>query len=193
MQIFGKLQAAVIDATKDVLGCAHALSVLDVSIGAARISLERGYCRPHILPLQSDSKSPPPSDDLLLDLRGSRHPIVEHAMRLRAEALVAAAAARDSAAPDSSLRSPSPSAAAASLSPLPAASPCTELSTPAITEFTPNDVHVTASSRCWLLTGPNRGGKSTFLRQIALIVVMGQAGLFVPCSKASWRVVDKVH
>lgn len=38
----------------------------------------------------------------------------------------------------------------------------------------------------WLITGPNMGGKSTFLRQIALTVVLGQAGLYVPAEAASF-------
>jgi DNA mismatch repair protein MutS len=44
----------------------------------------------------------------------------------------------------------------------------------------------------WLLTGPNMGGKSTFLRQNALIAVMAQAGLFVPARAATIGVVDQL-
>ena len=46
--------------------------------------------------------------------------------------------------------------------------------------------------RFWLLTGPNMAGKSTFLRQNALIVIMAQTGSFVPASSAHIGVVDKV-
>ena len=44
----------------------------------------------------------------------------------------------------------------------------------------------------WLLTGPNMGGKSTFLRQNALIAVLAQAGSFVPASSAHIGVVDRL-
>src|SRR5262245_15284762 len=46
--------------------------------------------------------------------------------------------------------------------------------------FVPNDCNLGEARRLWLLTGPNMAGKSTFLRQNALIAVMAQAGAFVP-------------
>lgn len=46
--------------------------------------------------------------------------------------------------------------------------------------------------RIWLLTGPNMAGKSTFLRQNALIAVMAQAGSFVPAKSAVIGIIDKV-
>ena len=48
------------------------------------------------------------------------------------------------------------------------------------------------SGRLWLLTGPNMAGKSTFLRQNAIIAVMAQMGSFVPCSYAKIGVIDKI-
>lgn len=48
------------------------------------------------------------------------------------------------------------------------------------------------TNRMWLITGPNMAGKSTFLRQNALIAVMAQTGLYVPASKAHIGIVDKV-
>lgn len=47
-------------------------------------------------------------------------------------------------------------------------------------------------ARLWLVTGPNMAGKSTFLRQNALIAILAQAGLFVPASEAQIGVVDRV-
>ena len=46
--------------------------------------------------------------------------------------------------------------------------------------------------RLWLLTGPNMAGKSTFLRQNAIIAVMAQMGSYVPCASAHIGVVDKI-
>jgi DNA mismatch repair protein MutS len=58
--------------------------------------------------------------------------------------------------------------------------------------FTPNDCDLSPGQRLWLLTGPNMAGKSTFLRQNALIAIMAQAGLYVPAKSAHIGVVDKV-
>ena len=49
------------------------------------------------------------------------------------------------------------------------------------------------SGQVWLLTGPNMAGKSTFLRQNALIAILAQAGLFVPAETAHIGVVDSAH
>ena len=49
--------------------------------------------------------------------------------------------------------------------------------------FVPNDVALDLSrERLWLITGPNMAGKSTFLRQVALSVILGQMGSYVPAA-----------
>ena len=58
--------------------------------------------------------------------------------------------------------------------------------------FVANDCRMTDTDRLWLLTGPNMAGKSTFLRQVALIVLMAQVGSFVPATHARIGVVDKL-
>lgn len=59
--------------------------------------------------------------------------------------------------------------------------------------FVENDSHLNETEgRLWLLTGPNMAGKSTFLRQNALIAIMAQMGSFVPAKSARIGVVDKV-
>jgi len=58
--------------------------------------------------------------------------------------------------------------------------------------FIPNDVTFDASERLLLITGPNMAGKSTFIRQVALIVIMAQMGSFVPAEGAHIGIVDKV-
>ncbi len=57
--------------------------------------------------------------------------------------------------------------------------------------FVPNDCNLNPSNKLWLLTGPNMAGKSTFLRQNALITIMAQIGSFVPATSAHIGVVDK--
>ena len=58
--------------------------------------------------------------------------------------------------------------------------------------FVANDCELSDTSRLWLIGGPNMGGKSTFLRQNALIVLMAQAGGFVPAQAARIGLVDRL-
>ncbi|MFC0409945.1 DNA mismatch repair protein MutS [Roseomonas elaeocarpi] len=58
--------------------------------------------------------------------------------------------------------------------------------------FVPNDADLSAGRRLCLLTGPNMAGKSTFLRQNALLVVLAQAGLFAPAAEARLGLVDRL-
>ena len=59
--------------------------------------------------------------------------------------------------------------------------------------FVPNDTHMDGEDDlCAILTGPNMAGKSTYMRQVALIVLMAQMGSFVPASSAHIGVVDRI-
>ena len=58
--------------------------------------------------------------------------------------------------------------------------------------FVANDCMLGETSRLWLVTGPNMGGKSTFLRQNALIAVLAQAGAYVPATTARLGLVDRL-
>ncbi len=58
--------------------------------------------------------------------------------------------------------------------------------------FVPNDCFLDEMTRVDLLTGPNMSGKSTFLRQNALIIIMAQSGFFVPAKHTEIGVVDKI-
>ncbi|HZP46755.1 MAG TPA: DNA mismatch repair protein MutS [Candidatus Binataceae bacterium] len=60
-------------------------------------------------------------------------------------------------------------------------------------QFVPNDLHADPDERQLLLiTGPNMAGKSTYLRQVALIVIMAQIGSFVPATSARLGIVDRI-
>ena len=59
--------------------------------------------------------------------------------------------------------------------------------------YVPNDVHMSNDdARVLVLTGPNMAGKSTFIRQVALITLMAQIGSFVPASEATIGLVDRI-
>ncbi len=60
--------------------------------------------------------------------------------------------------------------------------------------FIPNDLFInTSTDQLLILTGPNMGGKSTYLRQTALIVILAQVGSFVPAREARIGVVDRIY
>jgi DNA mismatch repair protein MutS len=64
---------------------------------------------------------------------------------------------------------------------------------PGSDRFVPNDLYLNSTTHTVLiLTGPNMGGKSTYLRQSALIVIMAQMGSFVPARSARLGIVDRV-
>ncbi|MDD4956076.1 MAG: DNA mismatch repair protein MutS [Candidatus Omnitrophica bacterium] len=59
-------------------------------------------------------------------------------------------------------------------------------------EFVPNDVRMDDDNRIFIITGSNMAGKSTFIRQVALITIMAQMGSFVPADEARIGLVDRV-
>ena len=60
------------------------------------------------------------------------------------------------------------------------------------TEYIPNDIIMDKTTNILLITGPNMAGKSTYMRQCAITVIMAQMGCFVPCKSASLPIFDKI-
>lgn len=58
--------------------------------------------------------------------------------------------------------------------------------------FIPNDVTLNNNRRCVIITGPNMGGKSTYLRQVALIVLMAHIGSFIPAAYGEIPLTDRI-
>ncbi|SNR32506.1 DNA mismatch repair protein MutS [Paracoccus sediminis] len=132
--IFDRLRAAVLDHAAPIGQAARALAEIDLAAGFADIAAGENWTRPVV------------DDSRAFVIEGGRHPVVERALRRKADSFVA----NDCA--------------------------LTEGDTPAI----------------WLLTGPNMAGKSTFLRQNALIAVLAQAGAFVPARRAHVGLVSQL-
>lgn len=71
--------------------------------------------------------------------------------------------------------------------------PVVEQLMPVTERFVPNDLKIDANkNQIQLITGPNMAGKSTYLRQIGLLVLMAQIGSFIPAKKAEIGIVDKL-
>ena len=70
--------------------------------------------------------------------------------------------------------------------------PVVEAATGAAGKFVPNDTQLSSAERIGLITGPNMAGKSTYIRQNALIVLMAQMGSFVPASQARIGLCDRL-
>lgn len=58
--------------------------------------------------------------------------------------------------------------------------------------FIANDTFLVDAERTWIITGPNMGGKSTYLRQVALITILAQMGSFVPAQAAALPICDRI-
>jgi len=59
-------------------------------------------------------------------------------------------------------------------------------------EYVPNDVSLEDGTDILLITGPNMSGKSTYMRQVALIIIMAQMGCFIPAAQASLPIFDQI-
>lgn len=60
------------------------------------------------------------------------------------------------------------------------------------TPFIPNDITLSRNKSFWMITGPNMGGKSTFMRQVALLTVLAHIGSFVPAAQAYFGPIDSI-
>jgi DNA mismatch repair protein MutS len=61
-----------------------------------------------------------------------------------------------------------------------------------VIEFIPNDIYINENGRIFIITGPNMAGKSTIMRQVALITIMAQMGCFIPADECKMGICDKV-
>ena len=59
-------------------------------------------------------------------------------------------------------------------------------------QYVASDVDISDEKNCLILTGPNMGGKSTYMRMIALNVIMAQLGTYIPCDSADIAIVDQI-
>ncbi len=162
LSVFDELSAAVIEATETIRAGADALAAIDVAGAHAEQAAQYNYVRPKV------------DNSLALDIAEGRHPVVEAALRQSAQPFVANDCAlgpggHPAQNGDSGAGTPAGGGTGHE---------------PAVAESGAD------KGRIWLVTGPNMAGKSTFLRQVALIAVMAQSGAYVPAASAHIGVVD---
>ena len=59
-------------------------------------------------------------------------------------------------------------------------------------EYTPNDIKMDEKTNILLITGPNMSGKSTYMRELAIIIILNQIGSYVPAKEANLPIIDKI-
>ncbi|HEX5998577.1 MAG TPA: DNA mismatch repair protein MutS [Hyphomicrobiaceae bacterium] len=161
--IFAELAAAIAAQDRALGEVAGALADLDCEAGLAEVAAREGYTRPVL------------DDSTAFEIVGGRHPVVEQALRSSADG--GQFIENDCRLTDG----------------LGGGVPCG--SDPMNDQFggaLGSDLEGPTPSRLWLVTGPNMAGKSTFLRQNALIVVLAQMGAFVPARAARIGIVDRL-
>ncbi len=132
--LFASLRQKVLESAGRIRRSAAAVAEVDMLSCFAQNAIERGYVRPQL------------SDEIVLEAKAGRHPVIEQAMRAGG-----------------------------------------------VERFIPNDLYLQVDGPCLLLiTGPNMGGKSTYLRQAAMLVLMAQMGSFVPASAMRYGLVDRI-
>ncbi len=173
---FEALRAHVVEHAGSVTAAAGALAEIDVAAGLAALASDEGWCRPVV------------DGSRALRVEGGRHPVVERALRRSggpgfvANDCDLSGVAEDAAspAPDGD---PPPAGDGAHVAPRPHPAPASP---------TGGGPHSAPGPRMWLLTGPNMGGKSTFLRQNALIAVLAQMESHVPARAAHVGLVSQL-
>ncbi|MCL1789629.1 MAG: DNA mismatch repair protein MutS, partial [Oscillospiraceae bacterium] len=139
-EILKDVKSFIESAHEKIHATARGIAEIDLLCSLADVAVREHYCRPEI------------TLDNVIDIKDSRHPVVEKMLR------------------ENSVSEPS--------------------------AFTPNDCRLDSdsksNSRLMIITGPNMSGKSTFMRQIVLAVIMAQIGSFVPAKSALIGTVDKI-
>jgi len=131
LRLFKDLCTSISQSGHKLLATARAIAEIDVLSTLAEVAAIQGYSCPQVV-----------AEDVL-EVRDSRHPVVEHTLRSGER-------------------------------------------------FVPNDVTFEEGERIRLITGPNMSGKSTYLRQVALIALLAQMGSYVPAAEARIGLVDRI-
>jgi DNA mismatch repair protein MutS len=163
LEIFDRLAALAVASAEDIKAAAQALAAIDVAAALATLAVERSYVRPEV-----DASS----DFVIV---GGRHPVVEQALARDGDEKSHTFVANDCDLSPPTTSPPSPA--------------CGGRQGRGPAQSREGDAQ---AGRIYLVTGPNMAGKSTYLRQNALIAVLAQMGSFVPAKQARFGVVDRL-
>ena len=184
-ELFAALRERVAAATARLKQTADVLSEVDVLAALATLAVNQGYCRPEL------------TADPILDIHEGRHPVLDKLMpsgsfvpndvrlgvssspSLRERAGVRASEAVDVPGQDTTSN--------VDCLPRPSPLPKGEGTTAASHHQRPAQ-----AGRVQLITGPNMAGKSTYIRQAALLTIMAQMGSFIPASEARIGITDRI-
>ncbi len=168
LELFATLVKKVLDQQGHIASLAHHMADMDVVSAHALTSRQYGYCRPKM------------DESLSLFIEGGRHPVVERALREQGEEFIAndcrlgrPKVHDQDRQKDASQKGESQKDGHQK-------------------NGRQKDESQRDDPRIWLVTGPNMAGKSTFLRQNALITIMAQSGLHVPAKAARIGIVDRL-
>ncbi len=173
---FEELVGAAVAARQPIAETAAALARIDVAAGQAERAAEGGWCRPDI------------AEEPCLAIEGGRHPVVEAALAAAGERFIANDCFLNLTVEERHQPSPPPDHPRDDTDGWSGGGEGRNRPQGA----RERDRISGRESRLWLIGGPNMGGKSTFLRQNALIVLLAQAGGFVPAAAARIGLVDRL-
>ena len=170
--LFQRVREQVLAQLATIQRTAAALAQLDVLASFAETARLHSYCRPHV------------ADAGIIQIRDGRHPVLEQALtdeRFVPNDVFLSSSGRESAQTSSERdQSRLTSAATASGTRHP------ESAAPSST------LHPPSSPQISLITGPNMAGKSTYIRQVALITLLAHTGSFLPAAEARVDLVDRI-
>ena len=185
-ELFVELRDLVAKAGERVQKTAKAVAQLDVLASLAELARQRNYCRPQVV------------DEPVLEIVAGRHPVLDilepDGTFVPNDTKLGMKPASDRSARDRDARSAPVAEATNSASDRDALSaPVAETSTSAnARDALSGPVAEVDATLIAIITGPNMSGKSTYIRQVALLTIMAQMGSFVPAASATIGIADRV-